>query len=148
MDDLKLLYDFFPFEADFDLSEHDDNFLDKLKTVVMIALFTNQRAENDDPLDYSDEKRGWWGDEITNIDENSQEKTIIGSRLWLLDRSKSTPEVLERAKIYIEEALEWLVSDNLVKSIKVNTSQDEYILLGQIEIKLNNGENFEYDFEI
>src|SRR5579875_2938906 len=59
---------------------------DDLITSVAISLFTDRIANADDPIpDGSTDPRGWWGD----LDETYP----IGSRLWLLDRSKATPDV-------------------------------------------------------
>jgi phage gp46-like protein len=41
------------------------------------------------------------------------ENDHTGSRLWLLDRSKRTPDVLDRAVTYGREALQWLLDDRV-----------------------------------
>jgi phage gp46-like protein len=85
-----------------------------LQTAVLVSIFTDRGANPDDRIpDGTGDPRGWWGD----IGEDKP----IGSRLWLLDRSKQTQEVLNNARDYINEALQWLVDDGVVASIDVQT---------------------------
>ena len=71
---------------------------DGLKTAVILSLFVDRRAEDDDVLP-----------------DNT------GSRLWLLSREKQLPPVLMRAREYAEEALAWLVEDGIAESVSVET---------------------------
>ena len=82
-----------------------------LATAVAISLFTDRTAQPDDVIpDGSGDPRGWWADDALNP---------IGSRLWLIDRSKRTQETLERAQDYINEALQWLIDDGVVAKFGV-----------------------------
>lgn len=88
---------------------------DDLTTAVLISLFTDRRANADDVLpDGSTDRRGWWGD----LDQD----VPIGSRLWLLSRSKLTPAVALTAKGYINEALRWMLDDGVAAAINTSTS--------------------------
>lgn len=49
---------------------------DGLRTAILISLFTDARALDDDVLPAPEDRRGWWGDAIPEI-----EGDIIGSRL-------------------------------------------------------------------
>lgn len=81
-----------------------------LETTVLISLFTDRRADPDDVIpDGSGDRRGWWGD--------LYEDEPIGSKLWLLDRSKKTEKVRLAAKDYIDAALAWLVSGGIARSV-------------------------------
>lgn len=94
-----------------------------LQTAVLISLFTDRRAEDDDmpPSGDPNDRRGWWGDQFAEVEGDR-----IGSRLWLLDRSKNTSETVRRAKEYVLEALAWMIEDKVVSSIDVEivTSRD------------------------
>jgi phage gp46-like protein len=80
-----------------------------LATAVIISLFTDRVAAPDDALpDNTGDRRGWWGDEGQNIP--------IGSRLWLLARSKLTQQVANDAVTYAQESLGWMVSDGVASS--------------------------------
>lgn len=95
--------------ADGQLASGDD-----LSTAVLISLFTDGRANDDDvPPDGTGDRRGWWGD----LDQD----VPIGSRLWLLDRSRLTNDVANDAKGYIAEALQWLLDDKVAAKIEVAT---------------------------
>lgn len=86
-----------------------------LASAVLISLFTDRIADDADiPPDGGDDRRGWWGD--------ADEDVPIGSRLWLLDRSRLTQAVANTAKIYMEEALQWLLDDQVALSVKVATA--------------------------
>ena len=88
---------------------------DDLATAVLISLFTDRQADPADiPPDGGGDLRGWWGDQ--------DEDVPIGSRLWLLDRSRLTPEVANTARIYMDEALKWLVDDEVAASVQVVTA--------------------------
>ena len=90
---------------------------DGLKTAVILSLFIDRRAETDDVLpDNTGDRRGWWADAYSEIEDDK-----IGSRLWLLSREKQMSSVLMRAKEYAEEALAWMVEDNIVESVTVET---------------------------
>ena len=104
-----------PARCDFNLSGgvladgHD------IKTAVIISLFSDRRAKDDDPLpEPSASRRGWWGDAL-----NPQP---IGSRLWLLDREKQQSEVVARAREYAAEALAWLKAEGIADRIDVDAS--------------------------
>ena len=91
---------------------------DGLFTACLISLFTDRRARPDDELpDNTGDRRGWWGDQFNEV-----EGDLIGSRLWLLERSKALPVVLLKAKEYAEEALAWLTEDKVAAGIFIETS--------------------------
>lgn len=85
---------------------------DDLQTAIIISLFTDRVARDDDDID-GDDRRGWWGD--------ADEENDIGSRLWLLRRQKLTQAVAQKAEDYSREALQWLVTDGVVSSFSVAT---------------------------
>lgn len=88
---------------------------DDLETAVLISLFTDRVADASDILpDGSGDRRGWWGDDGEDVP--------IGSRLWLLDRSRLTPSVANTARIYMEESLKWLIGDGVASNVKVLTA--------------------------
>ena len=84
-----------------------------LERAVIISLFTWCRADPDDKLPGSS-KYGWWGDTYAEVKGDR-----IGSKLWLLMRSKLTNEVLAQAKEYAEESLQWLIEDRVATSVTV-----------------------------
>lgn len=86
-----------------------------LRTSVILSLFTDRIAEDDDILPGGDRDRhGWWGDEFNDVEGDK-----IGSRLWLLDRSARRPEVAKRAEEYIRESLAWMIVDKVTDKLDV-----------------------------
>jgi len=83
-----------------------------LRTSVIISLFTDRRIGESELPEGETSRRGFWADSIN--------ETNIGSRLWLLDRSKVTRETKSRAEEYAYEALEWLIEAEVVTDISVN----------------------------
>jgi len=112
------------FEGDLNYVNGDLALEQGLYSAVLISLFTDARAADDDilPNILDDNRRGWWGDLVNPLVKNDK----IGSRLWLLERSKTLPEVLVQAKEYIKESLQWLVEDGLASKIEVETERQPY----------------------
>lgn len=113
---------------------------DGLLTAVLVSLFTDRRANDDDVLPGNDgDKRGSWQDQYADVPGDLQ-----GSRLWLLDREKELPDVLHRAQEYAEEALAWMVEDGIAKSVSAPAEWSKPGVLGLlIDIRLVSGSRFE-----
>lgn len=88
-----------------------------LETAVILSLYSDRRAADGDDLQIGASRRGWWGDSLA--DDGDQ----WGSRLWLLDRSKSTEETLELAKLYAEEALAWMLEDGIARRLQITVER-------------------------
>lgn len=93
---------------------------DGLETAVIISLFTDKRAKDDELPAGEETKRGWWADMFPEVDQDQ-----IGSKLWLLQRSKRVNETLRKFEDYTREALNWLIEDGVAGSIEVSASYDE-----------------------
>jgi len=97
-----------------------------LPRAVIISLFTWRRARPDDQLPSGTDRMGWWGDTYA-----ANRGDRIGSRLWLLARSKIVNNTVQRAREYGQEALAWLVADGVASGVIV---QAERAGIGQISI--------------
>lgn len=94
-----------------------------LQSAVLISLFTDRTATADDIIpDGSGDPRGWVGD--------LGETYPIGSRLWLLDRSKQTAAVLASANDYCAEALQWLIDDDVVARFAITVEWTRPAMMG------------------
>lgn len=104
---------------------------DGMETAVLISLFTDRRAEDGDELpDNTTDRRGWWADAFSDV-----EGDLVGSRLWLLSRSKHLPEVAVQAEGYAAEALQWMIDDGISESITVSAEWiDPQTLALKVEI--------------
>ena len=113
--DLVITYNNVTFGFDFSIVDGDLSVDDGLRTAVLVSLFTDRRAADDDELPAgSDDRRGYWGDAYAEIKGD-----LTGSRLWLLSRAKVLPETLARAREYAEEALAWLTEDKVARAVNV-----------------------------
>lgn len=135
--DLKLIFDTNKMLGDLEIKYGDLATDEGLETAVFISLFTDRRARDDDKLldDRNLDKRGWWGDLLKPDNEGDE----IGSRLWLLSREKTTEDVFKKLDTYINEALNWLVEDEVVSKIETlverqQPSQENNILAFEIKI--------------
>lgn len=115
----------------FDVAQYLTGAIDEtqeLVTSVIVALASDRRALDTDVLPglNDTDKRGWWGD--------YQADSIwggwpIGSRLWLLARSKivsskaKSGATTTRIKLYIREALQPFVTIKAISSFAVNVQQ-------------------------
>lgn len=89
--------------------------LDPLTRAVVISLFTHRRA---DPDDNADVPMGWWGDTWPAVANDR-----YGSKLWLLQRSKLTNDLVNRVRTYLREALQWMLDDGVVTRIDIEVQR-------------------------
>ncbi len=117
---------------------------DGLTTAVVLSLFTDARAEADDPIPQGDaDRRGWWGDAWPMVPGES-----MGSRLWLAWPGKQTADNLARAREAAEEALHWLVDDSIAQAVTVQaTNPRDGVLALAVSIEKPDGEALSLRFE-
>lgn len=90
-----------------------------LRTALLLSLFTDARARDDDILAFGQTgRRGWWGDSYCEA-AGAPAGDRFGSRLWLLEREKQTSQTLARAREMAREATAWLVTDGVARSVDV-----------------------------
>lgn len=81
-----------------------------LETAILISLFTEARAREQDELPLGTTFRsGYWGSML--------ERREIGSRLWLLRRSTISETMLRHVEQYCKDALQWMIDDGLASSV-------------------------------
>lgn len=79
-----------------------------LETFVLVSLFTNARVEPEDSLD--GDPMGFWGEELLGYN--------LGSKLWLLGRSKLVNQTFRLAEQYAKESLQPGIDTGLIESIE------------------------------
>lgn len=117
---------------------------DGLRTAIAISLFTDARAAEDDVLpEGGADRRGWWGDIVPPVEGDT-----IGSRLWLLRRSKMTGAIVQRAREYAAEALVWLTADRIASTVEVEAEvqHPDRLAIGVIITRPGGPERQRYDF--
>lgn len=144
MTDLALFWSNDDFAADIKIDAGKLLTDDGLRTAIIISLFTDARAANDDILpEAGADRRGYWGDIASPV-----AGWEMGSKLWLLAREKQVPSVLARARDYARAALAWMVEDQVASSVVVTATFPAKGWLGvTIEITRPDGPQRErYDF--
>lgn len=110
--DLALIYD--PKLQAYDIALDGADLLteDTFASAVLVSLLCDRQVEAYE-VKPGEDRRGWWADAYAD----NNHKT--GSRLWLLEREKQLPSVVQRCKLYCEEALAWFIEDGLAEAITV-----------------------------
>lgn len=124
MTDLALVWDADAMAADLLLGGGRLATDDGMRTAILISLFSDARAADDEVLpEAGGDRRGWWGDayarEVRPDAGTARDANRIGSLLWLLSRSKITARTLAQAKQACEDALAWLVRDGIASAVRV-----------------------------
>jgi phage gp46-like protein len=114
-----------------DLVKIDDDLASDvgLVTAILLSLYLDRRAGDDDVPPSGDvtDRRGWWADEFAAV-----EGDLIGSRLWLLDRSKRTAENQGLAVEYSRESLQWAIVDRAVERLDIEAELTVGVQLIQV----------------
>ena len=83
-----------------------------LAQMVLIALFSDKRANDDDVLPVAGQKQGWWAD---TYDVGYP----VGSKLWLLDRAVVNQASVNAAQDYANAALQFLIGYGIASAVDV-----------------------------
>ena len=89
---------------------------DALESAVILSLFLDRRAQADDDLPAGADPRGFWGDSY-------EDDQVTGSKLWLIQRAKITPERLRDIKAWTRQALQWLLDDGVASAVNVQVGR-------------------------
>jgi phage gp46-like protein len=143
MPDIAIAWDPQKFRGEWVLSGGDLAVGSDLEAAVMISLFSDRVASPDFiPPDGTGNRRGWWAD--------SYEPSPLGSRLWQLARAVKSDRttILNQARDYCREALQWLVDDGVIAQVAVITSWITATTLGiQVTVTPPSGNPLNYRFQ-
>ena len=100
----------------------------ELATAVMISLFSDARAPEDDPnVQPGDNRRGWWADAFND--------RPIGSLLWTMYRAPTVSDAIQRVEQHAKDALQWLIDDGVAAEVRVSAERMRRNWLGlQVEV--------------
>ncbi|MEL7784050.1 phage GP46 family protein [Citromicrobium bathyomarinum] len=129
MTDLALTWNADVFAADLILADGRLATDGGMRTAILISLFSDARAADDDELpENGTDRRGWWGDtqarEAGPEAGTARDANRIGSLLWLLGRAKFTAQALLQAQRACEDALAWLLRDGIASAVRVTVSPE------------------------
>lgn len=86
------------------------------ETSILISLFSDARADNNDTLPGTFIfRRGWFGSIVLGF--------TFGSKLWLLGRSKLDETTFRLAEQYAKDALAWMIQDGIAESVEAFASK-------------------------
>jgi len=119
MQDIGIFYEDFTFKLKVEKGDLVGD--DGLETSVIISLFTDKRVSQENLPQGQTSRRGYWGDMFPDVEGDQ-----IGSRLWTLDRSKILPQTLTAFENEARDCLQWMLDDNVAKTIEVSASTDEF----------------------
>ena len=128
---------------DLELTEDGSDLLGavNLRTSIGISLFTDRRTDDDDTIPNAG---GWSGDAIRREGED-----LLGSKLWLLRSEKTLDSVLIRARKYVEQSLQWLLDDNVARTLAVQTayiSKPKGIMTIVVDVERFSGLNEKFSY--
>lgn len=112
---------------------------DGLLTAVLISLFSDARASDDDLPPGETWRRGWAGEAEVGPAGGAGNRTgsraspagdRFGSKLWLRQREKQTESTRALIQADAEEALAWLKADQVAKEVEVTTAWVAHEVLG------------------
>ena len=115
--------------SNFELSALTDSLhsINGLEHAILQSLLNWGKAQINDPLNKNQDKQGWWGSQFVNG---------VGCRDWTLARAKQIPDTENRVKRYTEQALQWLVDEEIVLKIDIHISVKGQRLNRVIDITL------------
>ena len=124
MTDVAVIWDDDAYQGDVRLDGADLESDAGLRTAVVLSLFSNARARSGD-IPEGEDPQGVWTDALDDDGDR------YGSRLWLLERSKQTPDVPVLAEEYAREALEWMFGDGVADRVDVSA---EWVSRGRLRV--------------
>lgn len=126
---------------DLNIKDGDLESDDGLETAVLISLYTDKRATQEEVPFGQSSRRGWWGDMFPDVDNDQ-----IGSKLWTIDNEKQLLENIPIRENIISDALGWLVEDGVASDVAVVSSYPERgQVLDQITITRPSGDSSRFD---
>lgn len=115
MSDVKVNYDDLTFDISYVLGDLESD--EGLETSILISLFSDARVlEEELPIGEND-RRGYWGDTVSDFYNDR-----TGSKLWLLDRGKSSEQTRTKVQEYARDALAWLLDDGVASALDVKAT--------------------------
>ena len=118
---------------DIDFADNGDFVLTEgLDTALDMSVLEQRRADASE-VPRPELRRGWWGNTLNDL------YFEIGSKLWLLSQARKTQSTLNSAEDYVQNALEWMLEDDLVDDINVTAYFEDSTMFIRVDlVKQNN----------
>lgn len=142
--DIKLIQDVKTVIWDIGFDASGDLLLDDTFDISLImSLFVDARAaqsEIPDPLS----RRGFWGDLVLFKNDGDIES---GSKIWMA-RGRRTEALRNKVIDYANKALQWIVSRNYAKEIRVSASFSREGIILDISIIIEDNSIEKFNFKL
>lgn len=127
-----------------DLVTDDDLVADEgMQTAVILSIFPSARASEDDELPSDDgDRRGYWADEFAEVEGDQ-----LGSKRWLLGRSKNLGTVPLDLKAFDEAALQWMIDDGVVASVEVIVTVEGDRIIEEVKLGREGLDDVSFRFD-
>ncbi len=87
-------------------------------TAIQLSLIGSNRRASATEMPEAERREGWIGD-IGKVVE-------LGSKIWLLRQARLTTPTLNKLRVYLEQALEWLVDFEYLEQVIVDQPVPNY----------------------
>lgn len=128
----------------FDLDFQNGDFVvdESLNTAVILSLFLDSRADQQEVQDVS-ERRGFWGDMFPEVPGDE-----TGSKLWLHDRDKKSKELRGDLKDASLNSLQWIIDDEIAEQINCEVDFDLGLDQVGLEIEISKPQEIPEKFSL
>lgn len=106
------------FDLIIDETTRDFVVADGLEGAIITSLFSDRRAREDEVTDPM-KRRGWIGDLVAEVPADR-----FGSGLWLYEQHRMTADVAAGVRSEAEQALDWMVGEELARSVAAKVTAD------------------------
>lgn len=95
---------------------------DSLETAVLISLFSDSRATEDDQVpNAGTDLRGYWGDQYLS----SEPGDSTGSLIWTL-QGGPIDVAQEKLPGFCRRALQWMITDGYITAVDITIGRPDY----------------------
>jgi phage gp46-like protein len=101
-----------------DTDTRDMALIDGLESAIMVSLFSDRRAADDEVVDPL-KRRGWIGDLVSEVPGDRH-----GSGLWLYEQRRLSEETIVGLKNEAEASLRWMLDEGLVTTVEASVVPD------------------------
>lgn len=102
---------------DLSITNGELDLIDNFDTSLQMSVYAERRADASEILP-AYQRRGWWGNETSNLLDFQ-----IGSKIWVLSQARLDQTVLNKIVNYAQEALQWLIDGGYLSKVEVSAAQ-------------------------
>jgi phage gp46-like protein len=112
---------------------------DFFDTSLLYSILGERRATESE-VPQSEFRRGWIGNEFQDFEN--------GSKVWLFEQSRATRTVLNGINTAVFNGLSWLIEDQLLRNITVNSTLENQSIMVEVQLERFNSKVEKRFFEL